>query len=207
MKIVGLSVSLEHVTPDALQLLERAGRTCYKSEDKITDESAAKFVKMIVEKGHHTILEHAHATLRVTSDRGVSHEFVRHRIMTFSQESTRYCNYSKDRHGGEITLVPMNQGLTAEQLERRFELWLHAERVYLAELSEGVSPQQARDNLPTCLKTEFVVTANFREWLHFLSLRHDGKAGKPHPQMKEVAGMIKSILSTVCPVVFGESVR
>lgn len=213
MKIVKPSVSLEWHTMNPEIIIERAGRTCYKSEDKITSDSAAKFIKMLGEKGHASVIEHAVASFRIICDRGVSHEIVRHRIASiddehedanhpspssFSQESTRYCNYSKDKFGG-IKLSPMLQNLTNKQIERRTKLYETMEAVYLAEISEGVSPQQARDNLPICLKTELVMTCNFREWKHFLKLRTSSAA---HPQMREIALMIQAELRRIAPTVF-----
>lgn len=105
MKIVKPSAVLEYITPNAAQFIERAGRTCYKSEDKITNDSAKAFCAKLKSMGHLSVFEHASATFRVVCDRGVSHEIVRHRISSFSQESTRYCNYAKEKHGQEITVI------------------------------------------------------------------------------------------------------
>lgn len=198
MKIVLQSAVLEFITPDALQLIERAGRTCYKSEDKITEESAEKFVAMLLERGHESVIEHAYASFRVVCDRGVSHEFVRHRLFSYSQESTRYCNYSKAKYGNEITVIKPPGLSSVEE-----NLWLQAistsERVYMELIAAGCKPEIARSVLPNSLKTELVATANFREWRHFLFMRWSPKA---HPQMQEVAGMIGQILVQHCPPVF-----
>ena len=200
--IVKPSVTLEWITPEPLLAIERAGRVCYKSEDKITPGSAEKFCVMIDQRGHHSVVEHAVASFRIVCDRGVSHEIVRHRIASYSQESTRYCNYSKAKFGSEISVILPPEGtLTAAQLERRLDLYLHIQEVYNAEVAEGISPQIARGNLPTCLKTELVMTANFREWKHFISLRTSAAA---HPQMREVASMIEEILVRECPYIFGK---
>lgn len=194
MQIVPQSVTLEFITPNAAQLIERAGRTCYKSEDRITPDSAAKFVKMILERGHESVLEHAVASFRVVCDRGVSHEFVRHRLMSYSQESTRYCNYGKAE---SITVIePPGLGVDVAQWFKAVEV---AENTYLGMIRQGFRPEIARSVLPTCLKTEFVATANFREWRHFLKLRASPKA---HPQIQEVAYMIGNILEQQCPEVF-----
>lgn len=202
MKIVPQSVQLEFITPNADVLIEKATRVCYKSEDKIGEGTAAVLIKSIWEKQHHSCIEHAVATFRVICDRGVSHEFVRHRIMSFSQESTRYCNYGKGKFGGEITVIEP-PGLYSKGYRAR-EIWVEAmeacEKAYLALLEDGKSPQIARSVLPTCLKTELVATANFREWLHFLKLR---TAKAAHPQMREVAIMIGEILNRECHEVFG----
>jgi len=200
MKIVWQSVKREFIIPNAQKLIEVCGRTCYKSEDKITAESAAKFVKMLLERGHESVIEHGWASFRVVCDRGVSHEFVRHRLMSYSQESTRYCNYGKEKFGGEITVIEP-PGLTGETRD----LWIAsirmAEHSYLGMITMGVPPEIARSVLPTCLKTELVATANLREWRHFLKMRTSTKA---HPQMREVAIMIGRILLENCPEVFAD---
>lgn len=200
MKIENLSAIHLWSTPNAEEEIEAAGRTCYRSEDKIAPGTAARFIRMLRGRGHESVLEHASASFRVVCDRGVSHEIVRHRLASYSQESTRYCNYGADKHGG-ISVIPMMEGLTDGQVSRREALYRHAEEVYLAEIEEGVPPQQARDNLPTCLKTEIVWTANFREWMHILQQRTSKAA---HPQMRVVAGQIKDALVRLAPSVFGE---
>lgn len=198
MNIVSQSVILEAITPNAMQLIERAGRTCYKSEDKITDESAIAFVKMILERGHESVIEHASASFRVVTDRGVSHEFVRHRLMSYSQESSRYCCYAKAKYGSEITVVEP-PGLNDTQKAVWLTATRSAEASYMTLIGAGCPPEIARSVLPTCLKTEFVATANFREWRHFLRLRTSPKA---HPQMREIANMIGEILKRECPPIF-----
>jgi thymidylate synthase (FAD) len=201
MKIVQPSVELLSITVNPTLLIERAGRTCYKSEDKITQDSATKFVEMIRTRGHDSVIEHAFASFRVVCDRGVTHEIVRHRLCSYSQESTRYCNYGKKKFGSEIQIISPHEGvLTAEQWKRREDLYKQIESVYMAELKEGVKPEWARGNLPTCLKTEIVWTANFREWAHILKLRTSQAA---HPQMREIAEKIQEALRAECPAVFG----
>lgn len=196
MKIVPQSVTLESITPNAAQLIERAGRTCWKSEGKMTEDSAGPFIAMLKGKQHESVLEHASATLRIVCDRGVSHELVRHRIASYSQESTRYCNYGKEN---EITVI-VPPGLS----EHDFNEWKWscgcAEEAYLNLINHGIKPEIARSVLPTCLKTEVVVTMNFRSWLHFLKLRSHPSA---HPQIREIAEMIRTILQAECPEVFG----
>lgn len=197
-RIVNQEAHLLWATPNAQQVIERAARTCYKSEDKIGEGTAGKMIRMLVEKGHEAMLEHASASFLCVTDRGVSHEIVRHRLASYAQESTRYCNYGK---GGQIVLSPMLEGLTPLQLARRQVLYDRCEEVYLAEVAEGVKPQQARDNLPTCLKTEIVWTANLREWRHILKLR---TAPAAHPRMRELVGMISEYLTVMAPDVFAE---
>jgi thymidylate synthase (FAD) len=212
VKIVQPSVSLEWITENALQMIERAGRTCYKSEDRITDDSATQFAGMIKQRGHASVVEHACASFRIICDRGVSHEIVRHRIASYSQESTRYCNYAKEKFGNEISVI-VPPGIEACKTNtdldcqcdkcRVVHQWFFAmeevERTYINFVKQGMSPQIARSILPNCLKTELVMTANFREWLHFLDLRTSVAA---HPQMREIAGMIEDILVKECPVIF-----
>lgn len=198
MKTVEPSVELMFITPNAAQLIEAAGRTCYKSEDKITPVSAVAFVDHINELGHHSVIEHAYATFRIITDRGITHEIVRHRLSSYSQESTRYCNYSKSKFGNELTLLPPSGMSDAEM-----EIWLRAakqsEQNYNDMIAVGSPPQRARGVLLTNQKTEIVMTCNFREWLHFLKLR---TAQAAHPDMRVVANMIGRILARECPPVF-----
>ena len=200
MKIVEPSVSLEWITPMPLQAIERAGRVCYKSEDKITEGSAEKFCKMIYQKGHESVVEHAVASIRIVCDRGVSHEIVRHRLASYSQESTRYCNYSKDKFGNEITVIEPPD-LTDGQRTMWVVGVMGAESAYFSMIENGSTPQIARSILPNCLKTELVMTANFREWRHFIHLRTSSAA---HPQMRQIAEMVKTTLAHECPFVFAQ---
>ena len=206
MKIVKQSMQLEYVTPNALQMIERAGRTCYKSEDRITDDSAATFVKMIMSYEHASVIEHAVASFRMITDRGVTHEVVRHRIASFSQESTRYCNYGKDKFGKEISVIlPVwfDVPTMSDKELATYMTWKDAcqdaEDYYFMLLDRGQTPQQARAVLPNSLKTEIVMTANLREWLHFFSMRTTTKA---HPQMRELALEGLSQLKKEVPVIF-----
>lgn len=199
MRIIKPSVGLLAITDASAQLIEAAGRTCYKSEDRITDDSADKFVAMIRERGHESVIEHASATFRIVTDRGITHEIVRHRLVSYSQESTRYCNYGKEKFGEEISVVEPS-GLSPSQ-RTDWELGcMGAERAYFNLLSDGAKPQQARSVLPTCLKTELVMTCNFREWCHFLTLR---MAAKAHPDIRPIARAIWAVLVGHCGPVFG----
>jgi thymidylate synthase (FAD) len=188
VQVLGIGFQVEDdlavYAADIPRRIEKIARTCYKSEGKIEPGSAERLLVKLIERGHEAMLEHAILTVRCTCDRGVSHELVRHRIASYAQESTRYCNYAQDKFGHEISVVPMMTGLTEAQIERRHLLWKHIEDVYMAEIEEKVPPEQARDNLPTCLKTEIVVTLNLREWRHFFTLR---TAKTAHPQMRKLA--------------------
>jgi thymidylate synthase (FAD) len=201
VRIVKPSVELIWITPDAELHIEQAGRTCYKSEDRITPDSARLFVEKIRGMGHLSVLEHASASLRFVCDRGVTHEMVRHRIASYSQESTRYCNYGREKFGREISVVEPPFASDAQR-----EAWIRAmeaaERAYLDMLDAGASPQIARSVLPNALKTEIVMTTNFRSWLHFFELRC---APEAHPQIREVADMARAILAREAPAIFGNA--
>lgn len=200
MKIVEPYVKLVQVTPNAAELIELCGRLCYKSEDAITEGSAASFIAMLKRRGHLSVLEHAVASFIIGTDRGVTHELVRHRIASFSQTSTRYCNYSKDKFGSEITVV---KPVDLPEDCGSYRIWetamKEAEASYLSLTSRGISPQTARSVLPTCLFTEIAMTANFREWAHFLELRTSAAA---HPDMRRVANLIQRELVRVAPTIF-----
>ena len=183
-------------------MIERAGRTCYKSEAKMSPGSAEKFIRSAVKADHGAILEHAGLTVRFTVDRGVSHEIVRHRLASFAQESTRYCNYG---HEGEITFI---RPFYLEAGSEAYQAWEKActacELAYMLMLKEGCSAQEARAVLPNSVKTEVVMTANMREWRHFFKLRACGTTGKPHPQMLQVAVPLLKELQVRLPALFDD---
>lgn len=184
-----------------LSCIEKIGRVCYKSEDKITEDSASKFVKMLIQRGHEAMIEHFSISVKFVCDRGVSHEIVRHRIASYAQESTRYCNYSNDKFGNEITVIEPF-GLKPGQ----YYYWLKscemAEDSYLKMLYYGTSPEMARSVLPNSLKTEIVVTMNLREWRHFFKLR---TALAAHPQMRELTIPLFEEFCKQLPEIFGEN--
>ena len=292
MKIINAQASVL-VENDPIKKIEKCGRVCYKSEDKITEDSAEKFVASIIKRGHEAVLEHASFIFKVSRsvyedlrgkvnfvenhypvklylrftdsegyivsgnvrawrdfflfsgvppymndfveanpilfpefksdspfnleggewsirqistneivstyqrlvhedvsvkficDRGISHEIVRHRPASFCQESTRYCNYSKDGFGGEITVI---KPMSFDCSDSPYRIWKrsceNAETAYFDLLDEGCTPQEARDVLPNSLKTELIMTAPLMEWCHFFNLRMSPAA---HPQMQEVA--------------------
>lgn len=204
MKIIKPDVEL--ITPidgnAILKRIEECGRVCYKSEDKITDDSAVKFVQNIIKRGHEAVLEHCSFTLKFICDRGVSHEIVRHRIAAYCQESTRYCNYSKDGFGNEITVIePCFLNKTDPAYGHWYNACQKAEEEYFNMLSAGCSPQEARSVLPNSLKTEVVMTADLREWRHFFKLRCSPAA---HPQMREVATIALNKVKERVPVIFDD---
>ncbi len=232
MQLVKPSVELLNVTAFPLHAIEEAGRTCYKSEESISGSSAAPFVEKLLKRGHEAMIEFADMTMRFVCDRGVTHEIVRHRLFSFAQESTRYCNYK----GGVKFIIPcwferltkeenleFNNDLACDESYVDMEgLWLAqmmwSERTYKKLLSDGWTPQQARSVLPNSLKTEIVVKGNFREWRHFFKLRCtpsriaseqkvDGiyyGANAPHPQMQEVANMALKIAQAQSPIIFDD---
>jgi len=200
MIIVKPPVEFLWMTPSPLKTIERAGRTCYKSEDKITSDSAVEFVKMLLKRGHEAMIEHASMSYKVICDRGVTHEIVRHRLFSYAQESTRYCNYASGKFIGGIRVI-IPDCLTEAQKHRRIEHFKTTQEIYETEIEEGQTPQIARGVLPTCLKTEIVITGNFREWRHFFKLR---TAKEAHPQMIEVAKMILNDAAMRVPVVFDQ---
>ncbi|MFO7751979.1 MAG: FAD-dependent thymidylate synthase [Desulfobacteraceae bacterium] len=180
--------------------LELAARTCYKSEDKITPDSAETFLARIIKSGHESVIEHASVSVRMVCDRGVSHELVRHRLCSFSQESTRYANYSKDKFGNEITVI---RPFFFERGSGRYNEWENAmqacEKAYLSLLSAGAKAQEARSVLPNSLKTDIVVTANLRQWRHIFKLRCS-KAS--HPQMRQLMLPLLKTFHSCIPVMF-----
>ena len=195
---------------EVLKFIEMVGRKCYKSEDKITDESAYKFVEMLIKRGHEAMIEHYNVSVLFVCDRGVSHEIVRHRIASYAQESTRYCNYSKDKYDNEVTFIEpffwAGPHFTFSTTERCYEEWEKsckiAEETYLNMLKLGkASPQEARSVLPNSLKTELVMTTNLREWRHFFKLR---TAEGAHPQMREIAIPLLKEFKQLIPVVFDD---
>lgn len=197
-----------------LKHLEKVGRTCYKSEDRITEGSAEKFIKGIVDRGHEAVIEHHNITVRFICDRGVTHEIVRHRIASYAQESTRYCNYANDKFGNEISVIDVEGGImldtkmkdmSDETIQEIINEWMRAmedaERHYDRMIELGATPQIARGVLPNSLKTEIVVTMNLREWRHFFKLRTDKAA---HPQMREIAIPLLEEFKKLIPIVFDD---
>ncbi len=194
---------------EMLKKIEKIGRVCYKSEASIKDGSAEKFIRGIIARGHESVIEHESITVKVITDRGVTHEIVRHRIASYSQESTRYCNYTNDKFGNQITCIDIATGfhydLNKEEDRKKYEIWLQAmcaaEKYYFEMINAGARPEEARSILPNSLKTELVMTMNLREWRHFLTLRCSAHA---HPQIVEVSQMILKEFSERYPVFFSD---
>ena len=207
MTIIDPSFTWLGNAPDGDQMLANiaaAGRVCYQSESKSDD---AAFVRKRIKQGHESVLEHEKISVRIICDRGVSHELVRHRIASYSQESTRYCNYSKGKFGSELTFIRPywdDRSIRAEMIRLRAcwqEACLNAEWSYKKMIDAGCTPEAARAVLPNCLKTEIVMTANLREWRHFFKLRC---APAAHPDMRIIANMLLTAFKDVVPVVFDD---
>lgn len=217
-----IKASYEILTPISeggikeLQHIEKIGRVCYKSEDYITEdgESARKFVAMLIRNGHEAMIEHSFLSVKFTVDRGVSHELVRHRIASFAQESTRYCNYAKDKFGAECAFIDLEPGImldnkmkkmSGEEIALVMAEWTSAmedaECHYMRLLELGATPQIARAVLPNSTKTEITVSANYREWRNFFKLRVPADV---HPQMREVTIPLLRELKGMIPVIFDD---
>ena len=176
--------------------LELFGRTAYKSEDLITESSAEKFLASIVKRGHESVLEHVSITVRFVCDRGVTHEIVRHRLVAYTQESTRYCDYSKK--GVTFIRPPFWPEGSAQEIMWKSTMFGCAS-TYEWLIKNGATPQEARSVLPNSLKTEIICTANIREWRHILRLRCNRAA---HPQMRELMIPLLKALKIALPVLF-----
>lgn len=222
LKLNTIKASYEILTPISeggikeLQHIEKIGRVCYKSEDRITEdgESAKKFVGMLIKNGHEAMIEHSSLSVKFTVDRGVSHELVRHRIASFAQESTRYCNYSRDKFGGVCNFIDIEPGMKLDNKMKNMpddaisavmSEWINAmedaEYHYMKMLNLGATPQIARSVLPNSTKTEITITANYREWRNFFKLRVPNTA---HPQMREITIPLLKELKALLPVIFDD---
>jgi thymidylate synthase (FAD) len=204
MRIINPSFEILNTltSEEILKNIERYGRVCYKSEDKTTSESASSFVERIIKSGHESVIEHEKITVKIICDRGVSHEIVRHRIASYSQESTRYCNYAENRFGREITVI---KPCFWDDGSPEYTLWVsmmqNIEGAYNKLVDGGSRPEEARSILPNSLKTEIVVTMNLREWRHFFKLRTSLRA---HPQMREIAVPLLKRFQDMLPAIFGD---
>lgn len=218
MKLIkqGFEILTPIDSPTIMRELERSTRLCYKSEDKIGPGTDDRLVASIIKRGHHAMLEHQSLRVRFVTDRGVTHELVRHRICAFAQESTRYCNYSDGKFDGQCTfIIPSWMGVVDEgafnyavgqifndpTVMHWWYAMLETEKHYLGMLEHGASAQEARSVLPNSLKTEIDVTANIREWRHILTLR---TAKAAHPQMRNLMTPLLTHLKIELPVLFSD---
>lgn len=185
-----------------MKKLELAGRTCYKSEALCTDTSATTFIQNILKRGHESVIEHEKITVRIICDRGITHEIVRHRVASYSQESTRYCNYTKDKFGNEITVIrPYFWDCESDKYKEWLKAMEACEKSYINLIDLGATAQEARSVLPNSLKTEIVVTMNLREWRHFFKLRISEAS---HPQMLEITRPMLDTFKELLPYIFSD---
>lgn len=238
MRIVKPSYEIRKLHQEDILAIEEAARTCYKSENVMKEGSADQIISTLLANGHESAIEHAGMSVKFIIDRGISHELVRHRLASYSQESTRYCNYSKNKFGNEITVIEpcfyadipdeekelcrkviddpaaYKDDRIADFLERvtnihkRYARWYedcrYAERGYFQLLELGATPQEARNVLPTSLKTEVYMTANFREWRQIFKLR---TAPDAHPQIREVMIPLLKEMEARIPILFSDISR
>ena len=204
MKIVKPQVIIPEVEldPSKEYRIEQYGRVCYKSEDNQTE--GTNLLRALIERGHESVIEHEKVTVKFITDRGVSHELVRHRIASYSQESTRYCNYSREKFGEEITVI-LPDFFVKPLRKHDFQIWQkacqEAEDFYFELLELGATPQEARTVLPNSLKTEIVATMNMREWRHFFKLRCSNRA---HPQIRQIAIPTFFVFKKYFPNIFSD---
>jgi thymidylate synthase (FAD) len=216
---VALPASFEILTPisegakEELQHIEKIGRECYQSMNSFKEDgsSAEAFIKNLIKHGHESVIEHSTLSVRFYVDRGVTHEIVRHRLASFTQESTRYCNYSAEKFGNTIKVADILHGMQVEkkldsaQMDKVYEIWETAMRnaatSYFEMLDAGATPQIARSVLPNSTLASLTMTANYREWRHFFKLRADKAA---HPQLREVAIPLLKVLQDLIPVIFDD---
>jgi thymidylate synthase (FAD) len=219
MRIINPSYKIEFDVDgmDMLRRIEVCGRLAHKSEDRITDTSCVDFVKKIMKLGHLSVIEHASFSVRFICNRGKTHESVRHRLMSPTQESSRYCSYNRDRFGNQVTFIKpfwvgiaegeYNGDISGDEIttNKADLIWfcsmLNHETDYFNLIKCGWKAEQARGVLPIDLKTEIIITANLREWRHIFTLR----AAKPaHPQMRELMTPLLNDVKKLIPVVFDD---
>ena len=190
-----------------LTFIENVARTCYKSDanNEGDFEKTKRFIKSLIKNGHEAMLEHSFLSVRFTCDRGVSHELVRHRLMSFAQESTRYCNYTNAKYGGVTFIKPYWYDDAPHNAKLIFEDMCSAsENAYDYIVKTGEMPQGGRSVLPNSLKTEIVVSGNYRNWRHLLNLRAANSTGKAHPDMNLLMQPLLDELHDKIPVIFDD---
>jgi thymidylate synthase (FAD) len=205
MKVI--EPSYEILTPidgaEIIKIIEKDARTCYKSEEKIGEGTAERMVSMLIKNGHEAMIEMVDLKVKFIHNRGFSHEMVRHRLCSFAQESTRYCNYSADKFGRELTFIkpywsPIDNFPAGAQWAR---ICANIEDTYFMMLDAGLQPQAARGILPNDLKTEIVVKTNLREWRAIFKLRC---ASAAHPDMRRVMIPLLMELKDRIPIIFDD---
>ena len=211
MKLIKQSHEILYYNPKAIEIIERCARTCYKSEDKITENSAKKFVQMLLDKKHHAMIEFSDIIVKFITNRGVSHELVRHRLCSFAQESTRYVNYNSSDmefikpvwlHESYEDEKQMQQNVNEIKAKWQWAAVMSkAEQAYNELINFGWRPEQAREILPNSIKTEIIIKANIREWRHILTLRTSKQS---HPQMRALMIPLVKELQSLIPIVFDD---
>lgn len=208
MRVIQQSYEILTDLSDSMKILkdiERAGRVCYKSENNITEDSCITFCKSIISRGHEAVIEHSQLSVRFTVDRAIANELVRHRIASYCQESSRYCNYSKDKFCNEIKVIEPEDLLPRDSVD--YSIWWmackNAEDAYMAMLSNNVKPEIARNVLPLSTATEIIMTANIREWRSVLRLRSSYNKCA-HPQMRSICDRLLAELKSKIPVLFDD---
>lgn len=203
MKIVKQSVKiLDNIDRQAvMNKIELAGRVCYQSGDLAKEGSASKFIQSIISRGHESVIEHESITVQIITTRAIANQLVRHRLASFSQESTRYCNYSKDKFDNEITVIYPGDEMSNDA----YNIWIDqqelAEITYFKLLKLGVKPEEARGVLPLDLKTELIMTANIRQWRHVIKMRTGNGA---QPQVIEIANQLLKEFYLKLPALFSD---
>jgi len=175
---------------ELIKFLERSGRTCYKSEDRITPDSAEKFIKMIIKRKHESVLEHVNLSVLFIGSRAFSHQLVRHRIgVAYSQESMRFCNYNKNE---ELEVICPSSIKYHKEAFKTWKYMMETDyRCYRSMIEEGIKPEDARFVLPNGVKTEVFTTMNIRQWRHVFYDR----ALNPHAQW-EIKELMQDVLKT-----------
>ena len=208
MKVINPSYEIVDTIGWVLGHLEEIGRTCYHSEDKITadGESAKKFITNIIKNGHESVIEHISVTVKFVCDRGVSHELVRHRLASFTQESTRYCNYADaSRYPDGVTFIkPCFLDDNSNDFRNWWKAMEDAEFWYMQMIKCGRKPEEARSVLPNSTATTLYMTANLREWRHILKLRC-GKGA--HPQIRELMIPLAKEFQEAVPIIFDDVIE
>lgn len=193
----------------AYEIIAMAMRNCYRAELNAMPATDEEMVEKVMKKRHLSLLEFVDVSVNITCDRGVTHELVRHRLCSFAQESTRYCNYSGEKFGRELTFVKPSWAAEHDldalpiPLLRKYNIWVRsmeeAEKAYIEMLGEGASAQEARSVLPSSLAAKIAVKANLREWIHIFRMRCDIPA---HPDMRVTMMPILVSMLDLYPVVF-----
>ena len=202
MKIVKPWVEIQEI--DGIKImknLERAAKQCYRTQANITDDSYDHFLRNCINRGHESVLEHEKVTVRIYSDIGSYKDLTRHRHASFSVESTRYCNYSKDKFGNEISFVEPCHIENEEIYDMWKETMQNIEKTYNTMAEKGATPDQLRMILPHSTAAEYVMTANIREWRHILSLRADKHT---HPTVQQTMIPLLLYFKEQMPALFDE---